>query len=134
MKYKVSVRRTTWYEREFVVNLPHDKGEIDAEQAAIEAAYNFHWDQSPKGAEYEVDLVNEIEGVSYIVGEKAIFFSNLEDDEYGLRQRNGQPCTVIAIHFETDADHDPEFLPMYSVRFEDGYQIQAFPEELHGGA
>ena len=65
---------------------------------------------------------------------RKLFVTNLDDGAEGLRQRNGQVVEVLrCINDESDdPDHeyDPEVLPMYWVRFPDGYESAAFPEEL----
>ena len=50
-------------------------------------------------------------------------------DQY--RERNGQTIEVIWCIEEGDAEHDEEVLPMFIVRFEDGAEIEAWPEEIH---
>jgi len=45
--------------------------------------------------------------------------------------RDGQWCEVLRVISEPDENHDAEALPMYAIRFEDGTEIEAWPEELH---
>lgn len=45
--------------------------------------------------------------------------------------RNGQPFTLIRSITEPDDKHDEEVLPMHVIRFEDGTEIEAWPEEVH---
>lgn len=49
-------------------------------------------------------------------------------DQY--RERIGQPFTLIREITEPDAGHDAEVLPMYVIRFPDGEEIEAWPEEV----
>lgn len=44
--------------------------------------------------------------------------------------RDGQPFTVLRRIAEPDAEHDQEVLPMYVIRFADGYETDAWPEEV----
>lgn len=44
--------------------------------------------------------------------------------------RDGQPCTIVRKITEADDRHDQEVLPMYVVRFPDGQEIEAWPEEI----
>lgn len=46
------------------------------------------------------------------------------------RDRNGQPFTLVRKIEEPDATHDAEVLPMYVVRFDDGVEIEAWPDEV----
>jgi hypothetical protein len=46
------------------------------------------------------------------------------------KEREGQKIEVLAIISESDKTHDVEVLPMYKVRFSDGVEIEAWPEEL----
>ena len=50
-------------------------------------------------------------------------------DQY--RERNGQTIEIVRRIEEADAEHDEEVLPMFIVRFEDGEEIEAWPEEIH---
>lgn len=45
-------------------------------------------------------------------------------------ERNGQAFEIIQEINIPDHDHDGEVLPMYVVRFPDGEEIEAWPEEL----
>lgn len=44
--------------------------------------------------------------------------------------RKGTPATVVAHITEAGPDTDEEVLPLYRVRFEDGREIDAWPEEV----
>jgi hypothetical protein len=47
------------------------------------------------------------------------------------RDRDGQQATVVRHYTEDDADHDiTEVGPMYRIRFADGTEIEAWPEEV----
>lgn len=43
---------------------------------------------------------------------------------------NGRPFRVIREITEPDERHDEECLPVYVIQFEDGKQIEAYPEEV----
>ncbi len=47
--------------------------------------------------------------------------------------RKGQRFEVVRQITEPDATHDAEALPMYVIRFDDGAEIEAFPEEVQVG-
>jgi hypothetical protein len=49
-------------------------------------------------------------------------------DQYS--DRIGQRFTVLAIIDKADATHDEEVLPMYRIKFVDGTEIEAWPEEV----
>lgn len=49
-------------------------------------------------------------------------------DQYANRE--GQRFNVLAKITEPDEDHDAEVLPMYRIRFDDGFEIDAWPEEV----
>lgn len=42
----------------------------------------------------------------------------------------GQPFTIVAVIDEPDDTHDAEVLPMYRIRFADGFEVDAWPEEV----
>lgn len=44
--------------------------------------------------------------------------------------RAGQAFDVVRVITEADATHDDEVLPMYVIRFTDGTEIEAWPEEV----
>jgi hypothetical protein len=44
--------------------------------------------------------------------------------------REGQPFVVLAIIDRPDSDHAAEALPAYRIRFEDGVEVTARPEEV----
>ena len=44
--------------------------------------------------------------------------------------RRGQAFDIIGKITEPDATHDAEVLPMYRIRFADGTEIEAWPEEV----
>ena len=46
------------------------------------------------------------------------------------RARVGQPFTHVRTIDTPDNDHDAEVLPMHVIRFEDGTEIEAWPEEV----
>ena len=48
--------------------------------------------------------------------------------------RIGQKFTILREITEPDDTHDAEVLPMYVIRFEDGHEIEAWPEEIDAGA
>ena len=45
-------------------------------------------------------------------------------------EREGQTFTVVSVISEPDENHDEEVLPMYRIRFADGEEIEAWPEEV----
>jgi hypothetical protein len=47
-----------------------------------------------------------------------------------FKHRNGQFCYVVKVIDQPDKDHDEEVLPMFLIHFEDGREIDAWPEEL----
>jgi hypothetical protein len=47
-----------------------------------------------------------------------------------LAAREGEPFEVIGIITEPDDDHDADVLPMYRIRFKDGFVTEAWPEEV----
>lgn len=49
-------------------------------------------------------------------------------DQY--RDRVGQAFTHVRTIDQPDATHDEEVLPMHVIRFEDGTEIEAWPEEV----
>lgn len=51
-------------------------------------------------------------------------------DQY--RERDGQHFTLVRVIDKADDDHDEEVLPMYAIRFDDGTEIEAWPEEVRG--
>lgn len=46
------------------------------------------------------------------------------------RHRNGETFTPVSTITEPDATHDAEVLPMHVIRFRDGEQVEAWPEEV----
>lgn len=46
------------------------------------------------------------------------------------RDRAGQAFTHVRTIDKPDATHDAEVLPMHVIRFEDGTEIEAWPEEV----
>lgn len=44
--------------------------------------------------------------------------------------RRGQPFELLRAITQPDETHDPEVLPMYAIRFEDGAEIDAWPDEV----
>src|SRR6266536_2890433 len=44
--------------------------------------------------------------------------------------REGQPFTVLAFIDQADAEHNAETLPIYRIRFADGFVTDAWPEEV----
>jgi len=49
------------------------------------------------------------------------------------KSRNGQEFQVIKEITVADETHDEEVLPMYVIQFDDGEQIEAYPEEIGVG-
>jgi hypothetical protein len=45
--------------------------------------------------------------------------------------RNGQGFEFVRTISEPDSTHDAEVLPMYVIRFADGVEIEAWPEEVN---
>jgi hypothetical protein len=45
-------------------------------------------------------------------------------------ERDGQPFEIVGVIAAADDHHDQEVLPMYLIRFPDGEQIEAWPEEV----
>ncbi len=61
------------------------------------------------------------------IGTKGTFISPYEQ----YASRNGQDYEVVKVFDEDDDDHDiSEVGEMYLIRFEDGDEIEAWPEEL----
>lgn len=50
-----------------------------------------------------------------------------------FESRIGQPFKVTGVITEADADHDAEVLPMFAIRFADGFETEAWPEEILTG-
>lgn len=50
-------------------------------------------------------------------------------DQY--KNRIGQTFQVIRAITKPDKDHDKEVLPMYAIKFPDGKEIEAWPEEVY---
>lgn len=46
------------------------------------------------------------------------------------KDREGQPFELVRVIDAPDATHDAEVLPMYVVRFADGLEVEAWPEEV----
>ena len=59
-------------------------------------------------------------------GERFTFDSPYEQ----YAERRGQEATVTEQIIEPNRDYDAEVLPMYRVRFADGTEIEAWPEEV----
>lgn len=57
---------------------------------------------------------------------KPVFDSPYEQ----YRDRNGQVFVLVREITEPDASHDAEVLPVYVIRFPDGVEIEAWPEEI----
>ena len=49
-----------------------------------------------------------------------------------FEDRKGTTARVIGHIVESDENYDEEILPMYRIRFEDGLEIDAWPEEVEG--
>lgn len=49
------------------------------------------------------------------------------------RHRQGHAFTVLKVIDKPDDKHDAEVLPMYRIRFADGGEIEAWPEEIIPG-
>ncbi len=54
-------------------------------------------------------------------------FTTLYEQHKG---RIGQAFTIVRTITEPDETHDAEVLPMYVIRFSDGVEIEAWPEEV----
>lgn len=65
-------------------------------------------------------------GVKDIFNQKCIFQSPYDQ----FKHRNGQSILVIREVAEDDPNYDVEVLPVYIVRFDDGFEIGAWPEEI----
>lgn len=46
-------------------------------------------------------------------------------------ERDGQTFSIVKAITEADETHDKEVLPMFVIEFEDGTQIEAWPEEVN---
>lgn len=46
------------------------------------------------------------------------------------RDREGEPFEILDKIMKADETHDAEVLPMYRIRFSDGTEIDAWPEEV----
>lgn len=46
------------------------------------------------------------------------------------KDREGEPFTLVCVIDQPDQTHDAEVLPMYLIRFADGTEIEAWPEEV----
>jgi hypothetical protein len=62
----------------------------------------------------------------WLVGGVGVFRTPYEQ----YRVREGQRFEVVRVIDAADAEHDAECLPMYVVRFGDGAEVEAWPEEL----
>jgi len=58
--------------------------------------------------------------------------SMLPGDTIKPRLRDGQAVVVLTTFIEPDSTHDEEVLPMFLVRFPDGYECELWPEEMVG--
>jgi hypothetical protein len=58
------------------------------------------------------------------------FHETFETPYAQYSDRRGQPFHVIGIIVETDDEHDEGMLPMFRIRFADGFEIDAWPEEV----
>lgn len=47
--------------------------------------------------------------------------------------RNGQEMTITRAITAADDSHDLEVLPMFEARFDDGFEIEVWPEEISSG-
>ena len=57
--------------------------------------------------------------------------NNTFQSPYGQYQdRNGQAFEIVRKISEEDGEHDAEVLPMFVIRFPDGIEIEAWPEEI----
>ena len=43
---------------------------------------------------------------------------------------NGQHCEIVRSIIEPDDDHDAEVLPMRVIRFDDGFELEVWDDEL----
>jgi len=48
-----------------------------------------------------------------------------------VREHNGKRFVILKKISKPDRTHDREVLPMYRIRFLDGIEIEAFPEEIY---
>ena len=65
------------------------------------------------------------------LGKSIVFDSPYEQ----YKERIGQEATIIAYFTEDDDEHDiSEVGPMYRLRFDDGTEIDAWPEEVEAAA
>lgn len=62
------------------------------------------------------------------VGVRTVFRTPYE--QYSAH--DGKACEVIRVISEPDDQHDAECLPMFGIRFDDGTEIEAWPEEING--
>jgi hypothetical protein len=58
------------------------------------------------------------------------FHTPWEEIPQGVADHVGQPFTVVKMYAVPDETHDLEVLPMYRVRFPDGFETDAWPEEV----
>jgi len=54
----------------------------------------------------------------------------LPHDTLTPQDRNGSEVTIVTAFTEPDDTHDTEVLPMYLVRFSDGYECELWADEL----
>lgn len=76
--------------------------------------------------ELEFRLLLEQVKAKLLVGDTGIFRSPY--DQY--RDRVGQHFEIIRVITRPESDVDLENLPMYVIRFDDGDEIHAWPEEV----
>lgn len=54
----------------------------------------------------------------------------LKTADSNLKHRNGQKARVVREITEPESGFDAEVLPMWEVRFGDGFQTEVWPDEL----
>lgn len=63
--------------------------------------------------------------MNYLLQKKLFFQSPY--DQYA--ERNGQPFEIL-YEIKGDPNIDPECLPMYKIKFQDGTEMEVWPEEI----
>jgi hypothetical protein len=73
----------------------------------------------------------------WAVGEVAVYNCGcspvkLPHDNFRSRERHGQDVVVLQSFTTSDSTHDAEVLPMFMVRFPDGYECELWADEMIG--
>ena len=73
----------------------------------------------------------------WVEGEVAVYNngcspSYLPNDKYTSTERRGQAVVVLEVIDEPSSEYDLEVLPMFKVRFPDGYQCVLWADEMIG--